>query len=88
MNYILDEQLNKHEVFQLSELTLEVNEDYTYYYKPISFKLDVKIDLPNNFLIHQGSHNTIINYCNLDVSSSGNYFLYKLDINFFEMIQD
>lgn len=88
MNYILDEQLNKHEVFELSNFELKVDENYRYYYRPISFKLKVKIDLPNIFLIHQGSHNTKINYCNLDVSNSGGYFLYKLDINFFEMIQD
>jgi|LakMenEpi03Aug12_release.lakeMendotaPanAssembly.Ray.scaffolds.fasta_scaffold578389_2 hypothetical protein len=87
MNYILDEQLDKHEVFELSDLCLYYSNG-KYLYMPVSFKLDVKIDLPNNFLIHQGSHNTKINYYNLEVSSSDNYFLYKLDINFFEMIQD
>ena len=52
MYYILDEDLNKYEIFDLSELLCYCN-GVTHFYYPITFKSNSEITLNNNFLIHK-----------------------------------
>jgi hypothetical protein len=84
MYHILDEDLNKYEIFDLSEL-LCYWDGVTHFYYPITFKSNNEIVLNNNFLIVSDLHKAIINYKSISVIKEDDFYLYNLDINFFEM---
>lgn len=86
MPYIIDSNLNRKNIYNLSKLSLMVTEN-SYEYQPISFTFDNdNYKLPNTFIIHDYLGNDKVKIVFQDKNLEVNNNEYRIKIDFFELI--